>query len=96
MRSVTTLLVTLVVLFTGGFAAAQSLPRAKPAEVGLSAERLGRITDRLRADIAKEQIPGAVLLIARHGKIAYLESLGVLDPDTKAPMREDGIFRIYS
>jgi CubicO group peptidase (beta-lactamase class C family) len=75
---------------------AQDLPLAKPAEVGLSGERLDRITQWLKDDIAKGTIPGAVLMIARHGKVAYFESMGVLDPETKAPMRKDAIFRIYS
>ena len=42
-------------------------------------ERLGRVTEMLRTNIAASEIPGAVLLIARHGKIAYFESLGLLD-----------------
>ena len=75
---------------------AQDLPLARPAEVGLSAERLDRITQWLKDDIAKGTIPGAVLMIARHGKIAYFESMGALDPQTKAPMSKDAIFRIYS
>ena len=75
---------------------AQELPAAKPADVGLSAERLDRITQWLRDDIAKGTIPGAVLMIARHGKVAYFETMGVLDPETKAPMSKDAIFRIYS
>jgi len=50
----------------------------------------------LRTNIAAGEIPGAVLLIARHGKIAYLESLGLLDPQAKTPMSKDAIFRIYS
>jgi CubicO group peptidase (beta-lactamase class C family) len=75
---------------------ADGLPRAKPEEVGLSSERLAALTDKLRADIGQETIPGAVLLILRRGKIAYFESLGQLDPQTKAPMTKDAIFRIYS
>ena len=75
---------------------AQELPTAKPADVGLSAERLDRITSWLKEDSAKGAIPGAVLMILRHGKVAYFESMGVLDPETKAPMRKDAIFRIYS
>jgi CubicO group peptidase (beta-lactamase class C family) len=81
-------------LVSVGFA--QTLPMAKPEEVGLSSERLARLTETLRANIAKNEIPGAVLLIARHGKIGYFESLGALDPQTKAPMTKDAIFRIYS
>src|SRR3989440_1934515 len=75
---------------------AQELPLAKPADVGLSAERLDRITEWLRDQSAKNVIPGAVLMIVRNGKVAYYESLGALDPETKAPMRKDAIFRIYS
>jgi len=97
MRAIKSLLVSLgFLLALAANVAAQNLPAAKPAEVGLSAERLDRITDWLKADIAKGTIPGAVLLIARHGKVAYFESMGALDPETKAPMNKDSIFRIYS
>jgi hypothetical protein len=58
-------------------AAAEGLPNAKPEEVGFSSERLGRVTEMLRTNIAAGEIPGAVLLIARRGKIAYFESLGL-------------------
>jgi CubicO group peptidase (beta-lactamase class C family) len=75
---------------------AQDLPAARPAELGFSAERLDQITNWLRDQSAKNVIPGAVLMIVRNGKVAYFESVGVLDPETKAPMRKDAIFRIYS
>jgi len=76
--------------------AAQELPRAKPAEVGLSAERLERIMTLVKEESAKGVVPGAVLLVARHGKVAWYEAAGELDPATKAPMTRDAIFRIYS
>src|SRR6266849_5477221 len=50
----------------------------------------------LRANATKSEIPGAVLLIARHGKVAYFESVGFLDPQSRTPMTTDAIFRIYS
>ena len=75
---------------------AQDLSAAKPADVGFSADRLDRITSWLRDESAKGTIPGAVTMIVRHGKIAYFESVGVLDPETRAPMTKDAIFRIYS
>ena len=75
---------------------AQDLSVAKPADVGFSADRLDRITSWLRDESAKGTIPGAVTMIVRHGKMAYFESVGVLDPETKAPMTKDAIFRIYS
>ena len=77
-------------------AAGQTLPTAKPEEVGLSSSRLARLTEVLKDNIAKGEFPGAVLLVARNGRIAYFESLGQLDPQAKTPMRKDAIFRIYS
>lgn len=50
----------------------------------------------LRDDSSKGTIPGAVLLVARHGKVAWFETAGVLNPETKSPMTRDAIFRIYS
>jgi CubicO group peptidase (beta-lactamase class C family) len=77
-------------------AAAEPLPTVAPENVGLSSERLTRITDFLRSDIAKGTIPGAVLLVSRHGKIAHFEAVGHLDPQAKSLMGKDAIFRIYS
>jgi CubicO group peptidase (beta-lactamase class C family) len=77
-------------------AIAQDLPRAEPAQVGLSQEGLDRIAKMLREDSSKGVIPGAVLLVARHGKVAAFESAGILDPATKGPMTREAIFRIYS
>jgi CubicO group peptidase (beta-lactamase class C family) len=87
--------IALLVALAAG-TSAQELPTAKPADVGFSAERLERITQLLRDDSAKGTIPGAVVMVVRNGKIAHFESTGVLDPETKAPMRKDAIFRIYS
>jgi CubicO group peptidase (beta-lactamase class C family) len=75
---------------------AEPLPTAAPESVGLSSERLGRITEFLRSDIAKGTIPGAVLLVSRQGRIAYFEAVGQLDPQADSLMGKDAIFRIYS
>jgi CubicO group peptidase (beta-lactamase class C family) len=72
------------------------LPRVAPGDVGLSAERLDKITDVLKNDVAQKSLVGGVLLIARHGKIAYLQAVGARDPQENAPMSPDSIFRIYS
>ena len=55
------------------------LPRAKPEEVGLSGERLARIGETLKADIEAGRIPGAVIAIARHGKLVSLDAYGWRD-----------------
>jgi len=73
------------------------MPRAKrPEEVGLSSKRLTRLTDALKADIDTGAVPGAVVLVARHGKIACLEALGYRDRGADAVMAPDTIFRIAS
>jgi CubicO group peptidase (beta-lactamase class C family) len=75
---------------------AQGLPSARPEEVGLSAERLGRIGQVLQAEISQKKMPGAVALVARKGRTAYLEAFGARDPAAGTPMSRDAIFRIYS
>lgn len=71
-------------------AAGCAAPRA------LDAGRVGALERAFTADIQNKRIPGAVLLLARDGKVAYAKALGVQDPVTGAPMRVDSIFRIYS
>jgi CubicO group peptidase (beta-lactamase class C family) len=72
------------------------LPVAAPAQVGLSAERLERLSAVLGAEVARGRVPGAVALVARNGRIAYFESFGQRDPGAGTPMAKDSIFRIYS
>ena len=97
MRAIKALALSFVLTFALlATVAAQSLPTARPAEVGLSAERLDRITQWLSAEVSKGTIPGAVTMVVRNGKVAHFEAVGVLDPETKAPMTKDAIFRIYS
>ena len=69
---------------------------AKPEDVGLSSERLARITEMMKRHIAAGEISGGVTLVARHGRIAHLEATGVTDIDTKKPMTKDAVFRIAS
>jgi CubicO group peptidase (beta-lactamase class C family) len=90
-------LLTLVFAMVVPLAAlAQGLPTAEPERLGLSAERLERIAPILQRDIAAGLIPGAVMLIARHGKLAYFEAFGLRDKAGNAPMTRDAIFRLGS
>jgi CubicO group peptidase (beta-lactamase class C family) len=75
---------------------ASELPTAKPEQVGLSSERLGRITQVLRADVERGRIPGAVVVVARKGRVAYVQAVGFRDKTAGAPMTPDAIFRIAS
>jgi CubicO group peptidase (beta-lactamase class C family) len=65
-------------------------------DCGVASKRLARIKDMFNADVSKGTIPGAVALIARHGKLAYLESFGFRDRERRLPMVTDSIFRIAS
>jgi CubicO group peptidase (beta-lactamase class C family) len=83
-------------ILTASLAFAQGLPTASPEAVGLSSARLARVTELVKAEIAKGRYPGAVALVARRGKVAYFEALGQRDPQSGAPMTKDAIFRLYS
>ena len=69
---------------------------AKPEDVGLSSERLARITEMMKRHIAAGEISGGVTLVARHGRIVHFEATGVTDVDTRKPMTKDAVFRIAS
>lgn len=74
----------------------RELPRARAEAVGMSTERLARVSATLAADVEAKKIPGAVILVARHGKVVLHEAFGRIDPAGGAPMTKDAIFRIYS
>jgi CubicO group peptidase (beta-lactamase class C family) len=72
------------------------LPTAAPDKVGMSRERLQQITTTFKGHIDKNEIPGAVIAVARKGQLVYFEALGHRDPATKAAMPADAIFSIAS
>jgi CubicO group peptidase (beta-lactamase class C family) len=74
----------------------QPLATAAPEQVGMSAERLGRITTVLKKEIADGKLPGAVVMVARKGRIVYSDAIGFQDKGANTPMTSDAIFRIYS
>ena len=75
---------------------AQGLTVAVPESVGMSSERLERLTAALQAYVDDGRLAGAVAIVARRGKIAYLESVGYRDMESDSPMATDAIFRIAS
>ena len=68
----------------------------KAEDVGMSTERLRRITEAAERHIESGALPGAVTLVARRGKIAHFQAHGIIDVETKRPMPKDGIFRLAS
>jgi CubicO group peptidase (beta-lactamase class C family) len=91
------MLVTLVFILVTSIASAQGIPQAKnPEKVGLSKERLQRISAWIQGDVDKGIVPGAVVMVLRKGKIAYYEAFGYRDKEKKIPMTRDSIFRLAS
>lgn len=74
----------------------KGLATARPEDVGMSSERLGRIRVAMQRYVDKGLVPGAVTLVARHGRVVYFDAVGYRDAETKAPMTTDTIFRIAS
>jgi CubicO group peptidase (beta-lactamase class C family) len=83
-----------VALFSGS--TAWAFPTSSPEEVGISSQRLQRIGEVFKQEIEKGQFPGAVIMVARNGKLVYNESFGMQDKAIQKPMSKDAIFRIYS
>ncbi len=94
MKQLTCLLLLLFCITTLAFA--QGLPMAEPEDVGVSSERLERIRPVLQGYVDKGQLPGFLTVVARKGKIAHFETIGMRDVENKKPVEADTIFRIYS
>jgi CubicO group peptidase (beta-lactamase class C family) len=69
---------------------------ARPEDVGLSSLQLKRLEAMTQAHIDSGLVPGAVMLVARRGKVAWVSVQGKRDPAVADPMKLDTIFRIYS
>ena len=95
-RSLLSALGGLALLVAAALSLAAPLPVADPAEVGLSRERLQRIDATLKGWIDRKEIPGAVVMVARHGKLAWSTVQGMRDSTRGDPLAADSIFRLYS
>jgi CubicO group peptidase (beta-lactamase class C family) len=77
-------------------ASAADLPAVRAESVGMSSERLARVTALARGYVDEGKLAGVVTVIARHGKIVHYEAVGKQNLETGAPMTRDTLFRIYS
>lgn len=83
---------SLVVLaFINSSTHAQDFVKVEPKDIGLSAERLQRIGSTLEQAAGKSEISGAVVLLARHGEIGYLNAVGLSNLEAKSSMRPNTI-----
>jgi len=72
------------------------LTEGMPSATGMSEERIAKIEAMLQNAVDEKEIPGAVALIARNGKIVLHKSFGMADNAAQKPMTNDAIFRIAS
>jgi CubicO group peptidase (beta-lactamase class C family) len=77
-------------------AGADAFPTAKPEAVGLSSVRLERLAQAIKRDVEQGRMPGAVVAVARKGKLAYYEAFGFADRAANVPMPKDAIFALAS
>lgn len=99
LTAMTALAAMLVVMTASPHSYARELQRletATPEQVGMSSARLERIAEALKKEVSDGKLPGAVVLVARKGKIAYSGAAGFQDKGANKPMAADSIFRIYS
>ena len=85
-----------VLLCLVSYPGAQGLPTITPESVGMSAERLARLTRVMDEYTKTKQIAGTVTLIARGGRTVYHEAAGFRDIEQNVAMTKDTIFRIAS
>jgi CubicO group peptidase (beta-lactamase class C family) len=77
-------------------AVSQELPTAKPEDVGVSPEKVQRLSSYMQSLADEGKIAGGVTLMARHGKVIHLKAVGMADLEERKPMQTDSIFRIAS
>lgn len=90
------LAIVLAEIFLLGAVEAAGLPHAPPETVGMSSERLERLTSGMRTLVDQGRLPGVVVAVAKDGRIVHFEAFGTRDVASGAPMQRDSIFRIYS
>jgi len=91
------ILVCLAILAFSHQAISIQLPLGASATLGMSAERLARMDQVIQASIEKRELPGAVVLVARHGRIAWRKAYGsrAVEPQREI-MTADTIFDLAS
>ncbi|MCA1495544.1 serine hydrolase domain-containing protein [Bradyrhizobium sp. NBAIM14] len=85
-----------IAVVTLGAARAAPLPEANPDDVGFSKQGLARLDNFFAREIAAKRVPGAVVAIARDGKLVHYKAYGLLDPAKGTPMPLDAIFALAS
>jgi CubicO group peptidase (beta-lactamase class C family) len=68
----------------------------EPREAGLDPKTLGRLDEYLAHQVDDGRLPGYLLSLARHGRVAHLTTYGMRDRKAQLPVETDTLWRIYS
>ena len=91
------LLLSVLLIGTLAISVTAKDPKAvAPETLGFSSERLARIDKAMQEDIDQKKTGGIVVLVARHGTIAYHKAFGMADIESGKKMQTDSLFRLYS
>ncbi len=96
MKIRTALFLTLAIAASPASVMAKAPPSAKAEKVGLSTERLNRITDISQRYVDEGKLAGVITMVARKGKLVHFEAVGHKGADDPRPLKKDDLFRIYS
>ncbi|OAF07365.1 serine hydrolase domain-containing protein [Bradyrhizobium neotropicale] len=96
MKKTIAMIAAAAAVITLNAAGAAPLPEAAPDDVGFSEQGLARLDDFFAREIAARRVPGAVVAIARDGKLVHYKAYGMLDPAKATPMPVDAIFALAS
>ena len=94
--NVRSFVVTVLLVVVSHGLAAQELPTAPAVQLGLSPVRLEQISLLVEDAVDRQEVSGAVTLVARLGRVGHLEAVGWRDVERQAPMETDTLFRIAS
>ena len=93
---IATLAIAITTICSAALVQAQALPGAQPESVGMSTQRLGRISAAFKQQIDNGNLPGVVVMVARKGRLVYTDTIGFQNKEAGTPLSKDSIFRIYS
>ncbi len=89
-------IVCVFVFVTASVAVAKELPTAKPEQVGMSSAGLEKVDAAMNQLVRDKKLAGAIVMVARRGKVVHFKPYGLMDLEKKKSMRRDTIMRFYS
>ena len=96
MKLIKSLILTVSLSLLCGIVLATDLPSTQAEKVGMSSDRLDRITAMSQRYVDEGKLAGVITMVARKGKLVHFEAVGQKGADDPRPLKKDDLFRIYS